>query len=115
MMPGTHLARHKGPTKGLMTCHLGLIIPRQSERCRIDIAGIEHHWAEGKTLIFDDTYKHEVWNDADSDRVVLLIHFLRPLRFPGNLVRWLFLTAIKLSPFVRDAHRKQREWEEQYV
>jgi beta-hydroxylase len=115
MTPGTHLMKHKGPTKGLMTCHLGLMVPRQRDNCLIEIDGVNYHWREGKTLVFDDTYKHEVWNDTAEERVVLLIHFLRPLRFPGNLVRWLFLTAIKLSPFVRDAHRKQRQWEDQFA
>jgi beta-hydroxylase len=114
MTPGTHLKRHRGPTKGLMTCHLGLILPRQPEKCLIEIHRKKYYWSEGKTLVFDDTFKHEVWNQTDEDRVVLLIHFLRPLRFPGNLVRWLFLTAIKLSPFVRDARRKQREWDAQH-
>jgi len=29
-------------------------------------------WEEGKALVFDDSYEHEVWNRTDEDRVVLL-------------------------------------------
>ena len=33
-------------------------------------------WHEGETLMFDDTYEHEVWNDTDETRVVAA----RPVR-----------------------------------
>ncbi|MBX4390253.1 aspartyl/asparaginyl beta-hydroxylase domain-containing protein, partial [Mycobacterium tuberculosis] len=26
--PGTHVPAHRGATRGLLTCHLGLIVPR---------------------------------------------------------------------------------------
>ena len=112
MDPGTHVVSHKGPTKGLVTCHLPLTVPDDRQHCRIEIDGQAYGWTEGQALVFDDTYRHEVWNATDQSRVVLLIHVLRPMRFPGNLVRWLFLTAIKLSPFVRDARRNEIAWEE---
>lgn len=35
-------------------------------------------WTEGKCIVFDDSYEHEVWNDSDQDRVVLLINFWHP-------------------------------------
>jgi len=35
-------------------------------------------WKEGKLLIFDDSYEHEVWNNTPYDRVVLLINFWHP-------------------------------------
>ena len=41
------------------------------------------YWEEGKCVIFDDTHKHEVWNDTDGIRVVLLFDVFRPL--PGWL------------------------------
>jgi aspartyl/asparaginyl beta-hydroxylase (cupin superfamily) len=35
-------------------------------------------WQEGKCLVFDDSFEHEVWNKSDSERVVLLIQFWHP-------------------------------------
>jgi aspartyl/asparaginyl beta-hydroxylase (cupin superfamily) len=32
--------------------------------------------------VFDDTYEHETWNAADTDRVVLFLDIVRPLRPP---------------------------------
>jgi len=31
-------------------------------------------------------YPHEVWNDTDEDRVILMLHLKRPLRFPRLLL-----------------------------
>ena len=72
--PGTYLPRHYGPTNGMITCHLGLNVPKDRRKCRIAIDAKDYHWDEGKFLIFDDTYYHEVWNETDENRVVLLIH-----------------------------------------
>jgi beta-hydroxylase len=108
--PGTHLPRHYGPTNGMITCHLGLQIPRDREDCRIEIDGETHTWEEGRFLIFDDTYHHEVWNDTDTDRVVLLLHVQRPLRQPGRAVADGFLWLVTRSPFVQTTLRSLDEW-----
>jgi hypothetical protein len=93
-----------------MTFHLGLITPSARERCWIEVAEQRRIWEEGKILAFDDTCKHEVHNDTDEDRVVLLMHVRRPLRFPGSVVGWLIFKAIQISPFVRDGQRRLHKW-----
>jgi ornithine lipid ester-linked acyl 2-hydroxylase len=42
------------------------------------VAGETRTWIEGKCLVFDDTSVHEAWNKSDSDRLILLLDFLRP-------------------------------------
>lgn len=109
--PGVHIPDHRGVTKGLLTCHLALAVPDESRgRCSMRVHETEHRWREGEVLIFDDTYRHEVWNETDDERVILLVQFARPLRFPGSWVARLFLTIIRLSPFVQDARRNIRNW-----
>ncbi|MGC6727993.1 aspartyl/asparaginyl beta-hydroxylase domain-containing protein, partial [Escherichia coli] len=61
LAPGTHIPAHRGVTKGLITCHLGLVVPRDGD-VRMRIGNRTVRWAEGETLVFDDTYDHEVWN-----------------------------------------------------
>ena len=74
------------------------------------MARIRKSWELGKTIVFDDTYKHEVRNDTDEDRVVLLLHLRRPVRFPARLLASAIFTAIKWSPFVRDGIANHRRW-----
>ncbi len=81
LAPRAHLAEHLGYYAGFLRYHLGLIVPRQKEACRIRVGSEVAHWEEGRSLVFDDTYPHEVWNDTDEERVVLFVDFARPLPF----------------------------------
>jgi aspartyl/asparaginyl beta-hydroxylase (cupin superfamily) len=109
LAPGTHIPEHRGVTKGLITCHLGLIVPRDGD-VRMRVHDRVVRWAEGETLVFDDTYNHEVWNDTNGTRVVLLIQFERPLRNPGKWIADLFLGIVRRSAFVQDAVRNIGDW-----
>ena len=113
MGPHKHIPAHRGPYKGVIRYHLGLIVPEPKDQCRIRVADEYAHWEEGKSLIFDDTYEHEVWNDTDGQRVVLFMDVIRPMRFPASLVNKLVFTLIKLSPYVQRARRNQKRWEKQ--
>lgn len=73
--PRTHLPPHRDGSNIYLTCHLGLVIP---ERCAIRIGGQVRTWTEGRCLIFDSSYEHEAWNDAETPRIVLLFDFLHP-------------------------------------
>lgn len=113
LAPGMHIKRHRGSYKGVLRCHLGLIVPQPRTSVRMTVGDALVHWEEGKCVIFDDTHKHEVWNDTDGIRVVLLLDVCRPL--PGWLTR-VNKTLLGLAgylPEVRQAVRTQREWEAQ--
>ena len=111
LAPGTHIPPHRGVTKGLITCHLGLIVPGDGDvRMRVEDRIVR--WAEGETLVFDDTYDHEVWNDAAHHRVVLLIQIKRPLRNPGRWVAETFLNIVRRSAFVQEARENVMAWNE---
>jgi len=108
--PGKRIKPHRGPTRAIFTCHLALSLPREREKCWIEVDGIRRSWEPGKVMLFDDTYEHEVLNDTDEDRVVLLIHVRRPLRFPASLIGDAVFGAIKWSPFVQDGVKNQDAW-----
>jgi ornithine lipid ester-linked acyl 2-hydroxylase len=76
---GTHIKPHVGYTKAVLRCHLGLVVPNG---CVMRVGDESRTWQEGKTLIFDDTTEHEVWNRSPSTRVVLLLDFKRPGQDP---------------------------------
>ena len=109
--PGTHIPRHRGVTKAILTAHLGLIVPPDRNSCRMQLDDQLLHWEEGRTLVFDDTFHHEVWNDSDGLRAVLLIQFRRPVGLVGRLVGGLFLLGIRRSRFVQDARAQIGQWE----
>ena len=116
LAPHKHIPDHCGPYKGIVRYHLALKVPEPREQCRIRVGDEIATWEEGRSLIFDDTYEHEVWNDTDDERVVLFLDVVRPLRFPMNVVQPAScIAAIARSPFVADAKRRHLAWEERFA
>jgi beta-hydroxylase len=111
LAPGTHIPRHRGVTKAILTAHLGLVVPKQRQACRMQVDRETLAWEQGKILVFDDTYFHEVWNDTDEQRVILLVQFRRPTGWLGRLVGGIFLGALRRSRFVQDARSSLGDWE----
>eukprot|EP00095_Tigriopus_kingsejongensis_P011332 maker-scaffold195_size270011-snap-gene-1.14 protein:Tk11332 transcript:maker-scaffold195_size270011-snap-gene-1.14-mRNA-1 annotation:"aspartyl asparaginyl beta-hydroxylase-like" len=35
-------------------------------------------WVEGRIIVFDDSFDHEVWHEADGDRIVLIVDLWHP-------------------------------------
>ncbi|MBD2462548.1 aspartyl/asparaginyl beta-hydroxylase domain-containing protein [Oscillatoria sp. FACHB-1407] len=114
LAPGKHIPEHYGKHKGLIRYHLGLKVPEPREKCRIRVADQYAHWEEGKSLIFDDTYMHEVWNDTDGYRAVLFLDIARPMRFPMNLANAIACSILALSPVVQVARGNHESWEKQF-
>ncbi len=110
--PGKHVPQHRGPFKGVIRYMLGLVVPEPRERCRIQIGDQVRHWEVGKSLVFDDTYPHEVWNDTAGHRAVLFLDIERPLREPARTLNRTLLELIRRSPFVQAGVRENRVWEQ---
>src|SRR5204863_5442246 len=100
--PGKFLPPHRGPYNGVLRLHLGLIVPDAAERIGIRVVDQIRHWAEGRALIIDDTFEHEVWNDTDHTRVVLFLDFARPLRLTARWLNWLALHTFIFRLFIRE-------------
>jgi len=79
LAPGTRVAPHCARTNHRLTCHLGLRVPAvQVAACGLRVGAESRTWSEGRALVFDDSFEHEVWNEASEARVVLLIRFWHP-------------------------------------
>ncbi|MGF1589763.1 MAG: aspartyl/asparaginyl beta-hydroxylase domain-containing protein [Pleurocapsa sp.] len=111
LLPGKHIPEHRGPYKGVLRCHLALKVPQEREQCGIRVENEVRHWSEGETLIFDDSYLHEAWNKTNETRVVLFLDIVRPMRFPASILNHLLINLIRWSPFIRDAHKNQQQWD----
>ena len=114
LSPNKHIPPHRGAYNGVLRYHLGLVVPEPVEKCRIRIGKEIKHWEEGKSLIFDDSFNHEVWNETAGHRAVLFVDFERPVKFPFNLLNKLLLNAAIFSPFIREAQENQKQWEKRF-
>ena len=74
LRPQTRIVPHVGYSNDVLRCHLGLITPAG---CGLEVGGEQQSWVEGQCLVFDDTALHSAWNQGISDRVVLLVDFMR--------------------------------------
>ena len=75
MGPRTHVAPHCGFINARVRCHLALVVP---DGGHMRVGSESRAWVEGKALLFDDSFEHEVWNDSPSGRVVLLFDVWHP-------------------------------------
>lgn len=110
LAPRYHIPPHRGPTRAVIRCHLGLRVPTERENCWLRVDDQICHWQEGRCLVFDDTYEHEVKNDTDEVRVVLFLDFDRPMDLPGRLFNRLLIGAIRGSAYVKDPLKNLAAW-----
>jgi aspartate beta-hydroxylase len=75
LYPGTHILPHCGPTNARLRVHLGLKIP---DGAKMRVKDVTFRWQEGKCIVLDDSYEHEVWHHGHEPRVVLLFDILNP-------------------------------------
>ena len=94
--PGAKLSPHTGVYSGVLRYHLGLIIPKNYEKCWLKVDGQILHWEKGKDLVFNDMFIHDVHNDTTEQRVVLFLDFQRNFEIP-----WLDIFNSILLYFVK--------------
>lgn len=97
--PGKSIPAHCGPYLGYLRYHLALRVP-QNDPPTMRVKDTIHRWEEGKSIVFDDSLEHEVYNRSDDTRVVLIVDFLRPMNF---LAHSLNVALLKLTPFSEEA------------
>jgi len=104
--PGAKLVPHCGPWNFRLTMHLGLVIP---EGGWIRVAHETRTWQEGRCLLFDDSFEHEVQIHTRSTRVILLMHLWHPDLTEPEVE---FLAAARAALAARDRDRTVRMVEE---
>jgi aspartate beta-hydroxylase len=106
--PGKSIPEHDGPYVGYLRYHLGLRVPREKPPS-IRVAGHPYTWREGEGVLFDDSWPHEVINEAREPRVVLIVDVPRPLpllpRLVNNFVLWGVAAPLYGKKVVQKAER----------
>lgn len=111
LAPGKHIPAHRGAYNGILRYHLGVIVPEPQWMAGIRIGDRICQWREGESLIFDDSFNHEAWNDTEGWRVVLFVDFVRPLRRPWHWLNQGMIAAGGLLPVMRRAASRHRQWQ----
>ena len=114
LKPQYRIAAHKGPTRSVIRAHLGLKVPADWRNVWIRVDDQILHWEEGKVMMFDDTYEHEVHNDTDELRAVLFLDIDRPMDRVGTLFNRFLLRLIQLSPYVRQPIKNLAKWNREH-
>jgi aspartate beta-hydroxylase len=112
LAPNTHVKPHRGPTNLRVRVHLGLHVPPD---CGIAVAGEPRTWDEGRCLVFDDSFVHEVWNRSDRERIVLIVDVWHPalsrdeIELLTGLHRYAMSHAANLSAYWAHNERARTE------
>lgn len=80
LAPHKHIPRHRGPFRGIIRYYLGLSIPVDNEgrpSAILTLDDTEYRIGNGESLLWDDTYPHEVLNNSDEVRIALLLDVRR--------------------------------------
>ena len=114
LAPGFHIREHRGVTKGIIRVHLGVKVPKAADQCYMRIDDQRFHWEEGKVVVFDDTFRHEVFNNTEEERVVLFLDVDRPMRWVGRTLHRGFVALIRRTAYYKDPMRNLAKWEERF-
>jgi ornithine lipid ester-linked acyl 2-hydroxylase len=112
LLPHKHIPPHRGPWKGVLRYHLALRTPADETAARIRVGSRIEHWRDGRSLVFDDTFEHEVWNDSDEIRVVLFVDVIRKLPRYLAVPNRALIGVIGKSPFIQRAVANNEAWQE---
>lgn len=75
IQPGTHIRTHTGPSNERLRLHLTLL---HSGGARIRVGNDWHTWKEGRIIMFDDSWEHEVNHIGHEMRAVLIMDIWHP-------------------------------------
>eukprot|EP00419_Tripos_fusus_P062562 CAMPEP_0172926402 /NCGR_PEP_ID=MMETSP1075-20121228/215518_1 /TAXON_ID=2916 /ORGANISM="Ceratium fusus, Strain PA161109" /LENGTH=389 /DNA_ID=CAMNT_0013787457 /DNA_START=96 /DNA_END=1262 /DNA_ORIENTATION=- len=70
MAPRARVRPHCGQSNELVNLHLAL---RMGAASAIRVGDETRTWEEGRVLMFNDAFEHELWNNGYDDRVILLV------------------------------------------
>lgn len=99
---GKSIPAHCGPSLGYLRYHLALRVP-QINPPSIRVKDQHYIWEEGKSVIFDDSWEHEVFNESDESRVVLIVDIFRPMPRPLHMMNWLLCRTVRYSDEAKQA------------
>ncbi|MCS6851945.1 MAG: aspartyl/asparaginyl beta-hydroxylase domain-containing protein [Gemmataceae bacterium] len=106
--PGKSVPGHEGPYYGYLRYHLGLRVPKRNPP-KLIVNGQEYVWREGEGVLFDDSHWHEVVNQSDEMRAVLIVDVLRPMPWLPALTNRFITNVVARHTYGRSVARRIRK------
>ena len=75
IQPGSHIAAHTGPSNDRLRVHLPLV---HTGGARIRVGTEWKSWEEGKVIILDSSWEHEVIHSGNDTRIILILDIWHP-------------------------------------
>ena len=107
--PGKSIPLHEGPYLGYLRYHLGIHVPEHNPP-QIIVNNQPYTWREGEAVLFDDSWPHEVKNESDDYRAVLIIDVLRPMPRIPTLVNQLMTNVIARYTYGRKTIKRAKQY-----
>jgi len=101
LQAGTHITPHTAPNNLRIRGMLGIETPAEG---RFRVGTEIRNWQEGRCLIFDGSFEHEVWASPHGDRTVLIVDTWHPGLTPEE--RW---ALTELNRYSRETRRYWKE------
>ena len=83
--PRKSIPAHRGMYRGLLRYHIAFKVPDNNPP-KLRVKNEYYTWKQGESVMFDDRHEHEVYNESDDYRVVLIVDVLRPLPWPLHMM-----------------------------
>ena len=108
---------HYGDSNVMYRCHLTLKMPGKLHDIGFRVKNETISWEPGKLIAFCDAHQHEVWNNTNEDRLILIIDILSE-EFIEEKVKICKLVNAKLfwqlkfqnNYFMKDLPKWSRKW-----
>ena len=94
--PGTDVPHHDDPEPFYLRYHLALIVPEENPPV-LRVKDERYTWKTDESMLFDDSWDHEVINGSETVRVVLVVDVLRPMIWPLHMYNR-FLAKLRDPP-----------------
>ncbi|MFF2043747.1 aspartyl/asparaginyl beta-hydroxylase domain-containing protein [Kitasatospora sp. NPDC058170] len=83
--PKVPLPAHRDPYAGILRYHLGVRIPKDNPP-RIRLERDYYTWREGEGTVLDVSHEHEVINESEEPRIIVIVDFRRPMGVFADLL-----------------------------
>lgn len=91
--PGKEIKKHHDPFAFTLRYSLGLSTPN-SDESGIVVDGVDYKWADGESILFDETFLHSAYNNSHKPRIILMTDVERPLK-----LKWVQNTYYQFGRF----------------
>ena len=76
--PHKNIPPHCGPFFATLRYHTAFRVPKDDPPT-LRVKKLDYVWKERESLLWDDSHVHEVFNNSDETRIVLIVDVFRPL------------------------------------